>query len=256
MSTMKRRHFVQTGLAASVFPVTSRHPQQRENSASDNELYELRTYELRFRGNQNTLLDYLKNVLHPALKEVGIKHFQLFTELGQATPKKIWLLITYPNAATYVAAQQLSAQPSFLAAAKAYNAVAPEQAIYNRFSSMLLLAFKGMPQMMSPIENAGLFELRIYEGYSEDAVRRKIKMFDDEEIDLFLKVGLHPVFFGDMIAGPHRPSLVYLLNFKDMEERDANWETFLQHPDWNTMKAKAEYANTVSNIIRVFLEVV
>ncbi|MEM1324331.1 MAG: NIPSNAP family protein [Bacteroidota bacterium] len=251
---MKRRHFVQTGLAASALPITSLNAQQQESSAKESELYELRTYELRFRGNQNTLLDYLKNVLQPALKEVGVNYFQLFTELGQATPKKIWLLISYPDAATYVEAQQLFAQPSFLKAAKSYNTVPPEQTIYNRFSSMLLLAFKGMPQLKAPTENARLFELRIYEGYSEDAVRRKIKMFDEEEIELFLKVGLHPVFFGDMIAGPHRPSLVYLLNFKDMEERDANWATFLQHPEWNEMKAKEEYANTVSNIIRVFLE--
>ena len=78
-------------------------------------------------------------------------------------------------------------------------------------------------------------------------------MFNDEEIPLFLKVKLNPVFFGDMIIGPYRPCLTYMLNFKDMAERDANWQTFVQHPEWKVMSAKKEYANTVSNIRKIFL---
>jgi len=85
-------------------------------------------------------------------------------------------------------------------------------------------------------------------------VRRKIKMFNVEEIPLFHEVGLHPVFFGDMIAGPYRPCLTYLLHFKDMAERDANWKKFIDHPDWNAMKVKEEYADTLSNIQKVFLK--
>ena len=110
-----------------------------------------------------------------------------------------------------------------------------------------------MPQVVDPIEGAGLFELRTYEGYSEDAVRRKTKMFNVEEIDLFQRTGMIPVFFGDMIAGPYRPTLSYMLNFKDMAERDANWKTFLDHSEWKAMLAKEEYANTVSTIRKIFL---
>jgi hypothetical protein len=47
----------------------------------------------------------------------------------------------------------------------------------------------------------------------------------------FFKTNLHPVFFGEMIIGPHRPRLTYMLNFKDMEEHDARWETFVEHPE-------------------------
>ena len=39
--------------------------------------------------------------------------------------------------------------------------------------------------MMDPIDGASMFELRTYEGYSEDGVRRKISMFNIEKIDLF-----------------------------------------------------------------------
>lgn len=78
-------------------------------------------------------------------------------------------------------------------------------------------------------------------------------MFNVEELALFYKTGLNPVFFGEMIIGPNRPTLVYMLQFKDMEERDKNWQTFINHPEWKAMSAKPEYANSVSNIKRSFL---
>jgi hypothetical protein len=67
-------------------------------------------------------------------------------------------------------------------------------------------------------------------------------------------VKLNPVFFGHVIAGEHMPCLTYMLTFKNMEERDANWKAFSADPDWKRVSGAPEYANTVSNIIRVFLE--
>ncbi|MBT6004375.1 MAG: NIPSNAP family containing protein, partial [Prolixibacteraceae bacterium] len=102
-------------------------------------------------------------------------------------------------------------------------------------------------------KNRGLLELRTYESYNEDAGRRKIKMFNDEELPLFEKLGLHPVFFGQLLAGRFMPALVYMLWFKDMEERAANWGKFGSSDEWKTMRVKEEYANTVSKVKKVFL---
>ena len=250
---MQRRKFIQSAIAASTIPFATTSANTKIKPLEPvKELYEIRTYELKFGGDRSTLLNHLKNNLAPALGKTGVNHFQLFEELGNSDPKKIWAFISYPNAEVYLKSQNLQSDADFVKASTTYNA-APKP-IYNRYSSWLLHAFAGLPQMMAPVENAALFELRTYEGYNEDAVRRKIKMFDVEEIELFLKVGLHPVFFGEMIAGPYRPCLTYMLNFKDMEEHDTNWKAFLQHPEWNKMKAKDEYANTVSNIRKVFLK--
>lgn len=252
---MKRRKFIQSSVVASALPLgivqgqTSNRP-----IAPVKELYEIRTYEIKFRSDQNVLTDYLKNVLQPALKRMGVNHFMLFKELGNSDPANIWLLISYPDQNVYVKAQNLSTDPEYTTAAATYHALPPEKAIYNRYSSTLSLAFDGMPKMINPVDGASVFELRTYEGYSEDAVRRKIKMFNDEEFPLFFKVKLNPVFFGETIAGPYRPSLTYMLNFKDMDERDANWKTFLDHPEWKAMVGKPEYANTVSNIRKLFLK--
>ncbi len=249
---MQRRKFLAAGAAALPFALGA-SPLASNAAAADRQLLELRTYEIKFGGSgQALLIDYLNNALSPALQRLGCADFRTMKELGNEEPAKLWVLISYPNADTYLRAQDLSQDDAYQAATTAYNAVPAEKPIFSRYSSQLLHAFTGMPQVQDPGE-AGLFELRIYEGYSEDAVRRKIKMFNDEEITLFHKVGLHPVFFGEMISGPYRPSLVYMLYFKDMEERNANWQVFGGHPEWKVMSAKEEYANSVSNIRKSFL---
>lgn len=253
---MKRRKFIQSTVVASALPLSHAASPQITgiDQESEKELYELRVYELKFGGNRNLLIDYLNKVFHPALKRIGINHFMLFSELGNSDPAKLWVLISYPNTAVYLHAQNLHSDPDYIAGAKQYNDLPHDKAIYNRFSSSLLLAFDGMPKMMDPVKGASLYELRTYEGFSEDAVSRKIKMFNKEEIQLFLKTNLHPLFFGEMIVGPYRPCLTYMLNFKDMAAHDASWKDFITHPEWKAMSAKAEYANSVSNIRKVFLK--
>ena len=246
---MKRRHFIQSASLAGLAPMAFHQPDQEKTR----QLYEWRTYEIRFGGNQGVLLSFIKDVLTPALKRKGVENVHLFRDYGLSNPVNLHALIVYPDARSYLASQDLSGDAEFNNLSKSYDAVKPDSPIYNRFSSSLLLAFEGLPVMNDPVDGASIFELRTYEGYSEDATRRKIKMFNVEEIELFYNTGLHPVFFGDMIAGPYRPALVYMLGFKDMAERDANWQTFIDHPEWKRMSSKAEYANSVSNIRRMFL---
>lgn len=254
-SIMQRRKFLATTAAALPLALGATTVSANPESAAGRQLIELRRYEIKFGGSSRDLLiDYLQTALRPALERLGCPTFRIFKELGDAEPAIIWAAIAYPDAATYLAAQDLNGDDAYREAANAYTAVPADRPIYNRYSAQLLHAFVGMPLMADPGPDAGLFELRTYEGYSEDAVRRKITMFNVEEIALFLKVGLHPVFFGKMIAGPYRPSLVYMLSFRDMEERNTNWGKFGPHPEWKKMVAKEEYANSVSNIRKVFLE--
>jgi hypothetical protein len=255
---MKRRKFLKSTVAATAVATTFpfSHATSKEMPLipiEEKELYELRTYEIRFGGNRKLLVDYLKNVFQPALKRMGVNHFMLFKELGDSDPTKLRVLISYPNTSVYLKAQNLQTDSAYVSQSKEYHNLPKDQTLYNRFSSSLLLAFDGLPKLMDSVEGASLYELRTYEGYSEDAVRRKIKMFNKEEIALFFKTNLHPVFFGEMIVGPYRPCLTYMLNFKDMAEHDASWKDFIAHPEWKSMSTKEEYANTVSNIRKIFL---
>ena len=248
---MKRRKFVAAAAATSLMGSYA-SAQSLTTTADDSpEIYELRTYEMAWGGNRSALTTFLKDVEAPYLKSNGANHFMTFSETGQSEPSKLWTLISYPDFNSYENAISHRSDQKYLNQAADYTAAGQT---YNRISSSLLYAFDGMKQMKTPIADASLFELRIYEGVNEDAVRRKIKMFNDEEIELFYKVDLNPIFFGNMVIGPYVPSLVYMLNYRDMDHRDQAWKAFLEHPDWDVMKVKEEYANTVSDIRRVFLE--
>lgn len=246
---MKRRQFVAASLLAA--PALT-----AEKPAPKKELYELRIYESRFGSPQSGIENYLKDALMPALNRQGVKAVGVFREMGKSDPPKLYVLIPHSSMDSYAStATRLAADAAYTSASQAYTQLAPDKAPYARYTTSLLSAFDALPQMVAPSTNQSrIFELRTYEGYSEDAVRRKVKMFNVDELPIFYKVKLNPVFFGEVIAGDHMPCLTYMLTFRDMAERDANWKTFGTDPDWKRISAAPEYANTVSNIIRVFLE--
>jgi len=219
------------------------------------ELYEIREYELRFGSPVSNLENYFKNALIPTLNRLGVKNVGVFKEIGKSEPAKIYVFIPYASIEQYAQINaQLKSDEKFKQDSQEYNNLLPDKAPYARFTTSLLLAFDGLPQMIKPTNEQRFFEMRTYESFSEDAARRKIKMFNDEEIKIFYNTKLNPVFFGEKIAGEHQPCLTYMLTFKNMEERDANWKAFSADADWRRISPLPEYANTVSRIIRVFLE--
>ena len=77
-------------------------------------------------------------------------------------------------------------------------------------------------------------------------------MFDEGEIDLFRKVGMTPVFFGETIAGQRMPNLTYMVGYDDLAAREKTWSTFVSHPEWKKMLAQpgvsdAEIVSSISN---------
>jgi hypothetical protein len=174
--------------------------------------------------------------------------------MGLSDPGKIYILIPYASIEEFSRVnEKIKVDEDFLKATIEYNALPPEKAPYARYTSSIMNAFDGIPQLIKPTADQKLFELRIYQSYSEDAARRKRKMFNDEELKIFRDTKLNSVFFGEVIAGEYMPCLTYMLAFKNMEERDANWKIFSANQDWKRISSAAEYANSVSHIIRVFL---
>jgi hypothetical protein len=248
---MKRRRFVASSLLAASALTTA--PAQKP--AAQKAVYEFRTYEPKYGSPQSNIENYLKDALIPALNRQGVKNVGAFREMGKSDPAKLHVLIPYPSWEAYLAAPaKLTSDQTFVQAGQAYTSLTPDKAPYGRYTTSLMSAFDALPQVAVPAQQPRIFELRTYEGYSEDAVRRKVKMFNVDELPVFYKTKLNPVFFGEVVAGEHMPCLTYMLTFKDMAERDANWKQFVADPDWKRVSALPEYANTVSNIIRIFLE--
>lgn len=255
---MKRRSFVKNTLTASVGlgALTSSSAQAAPQQATGREYYELRVYELKGGGKQKVFENYFSQALIPALNNIGISKVGVFYEMGMPEPPKLYVLIPYQNIEQFAtAAKKIEEQAVYKSNSTAYfESATPENPNFTRYESSLMLAFESIPQLKVPEQAERLFELRTYEGFDEDAVQRKIKMFNKEELPIFYKTGLHPVFFGEALIGDNLPQLTYMLAFKDMQERDQNWQKFIDDPEWKQVSGLSEYANTVSKIIRTFLK--
>lgn len=253
---MKRRQFVAASLTASAALTAGQAAAMTTApAATQKQVYELRVYEFRFNLSQGSMESYLKEGLIPALNRMGIKNVGVFGEMGKPEPSKLYLLIPHASWEAYGAsATRLAADSAYTQVRAKYDALPVEKAPYVRYTTTIMNAFDALPMLAVPKAESRIFELRTYEGYSEDAVRRKVKMFNVDELPVFYKTKLNPVFFGEVVAGEHMPCLTYMLTFKDMAERDANWKDFGNNADWKRMSAAAEYANTVLQIHRVFLE--
>lgn len=251
---MERRKFLQKSIVATTaLTGVGLASAEAKGMQQGKEVYEWRVYEMRW--GTGALDQYFSKALIPALNRLGVKNVGAFTEMSKSEPAKLYVLIPYPSFDAYVKVNEaLKKDKAFAEAATEYNKIPVEQAVYNRFDSSLMIAFDGLPKMILPQSGPRIFEVRTYEGYSEDAVTRKIKMFNDEEFTIFNRVKLNPVFFGEVISGKNLPALTYMITFKNMEERDANWKAFGGDPDWQRISKDPQYANTVSRIYKTFLE--
>ena len=251
---MERRDFIQKSILTTAAVAGAGLGSSTARGAQNNkDVYEFRVYHMR--RNISPLNNYLTNALIPALNRMGSKNVGVFSELSKSEPAKMYVLIPYRSFEDYgKTIRGLKTDKQYIEASGEYNKIPVDQAVYERYDSSLMLAFDGVPNMVIPSKNQRLFELRIYEGYSEDALRRKVKMFNEGELNIFGKVKINPVFFGENISGKGLPCLTYMSVYESMDARDQAWKEFLAHPDWQKMSKMPEYANTVSKIHRIFLE--
>ena len=218
-----------------------------------NEVYEIRTYELFQYSNFKNFNTYFEDHFIPTLNEQGINNIGVFQEVSEDLPRKIYVFIPFTDMKAYQKARVFMA--SDLKIQKASAELSPvNKPIFNRYETSLYLAFDGMPKMVKPDNKNRFFELRTYESHSEDAYRRKVSMFNKGELALFDQLDFGSVFFGDKIAGERMPCLTYMLAFESLEERNENWGKFFDHPTWIKLKSDPVYKDSCcSSITRAFL---
>ena len=250
---MERRGFFKKSAAVAGTVFAAGQLSAGEVGSYEKDLYEMKVYQFSGGGGVNQLKKYYTDALIPFLNKQGVK-VGAFREYGMEEPPRVYMLHAYRDPLDYWnATRDMRTDSVFLKAAGNYFGLPAANPVFERYDTFIMSAFQGLPQLSMPAKNRGLFELRIYESHNEEAFWRKVRMFNNEELPLFKKVGLHPFFFGEIMAGRHMPALAYMLWFKDMEERDANWKTFVTSEEWKIMSNKEEYAHTVSKVRRIFL---
>jgi hypothetical protein len=216
--------------------------------SSKKQIYEWRIYSLT--GNDGIVLDdYFRETLIPAYNryKVSVGAFTLFKQEENQPPQR-YLLFVYPDFQTYDKVRQaIGNDKEFLKAARPFFDTTAPNPVYSDYETYLCEAFDKIPEMRMPDKERSLFEFRLYHSPNEEANLRKIKMFNTEEIDLFDKVGINSVCYGEILAGAHMPALIYLTWYKDEATRNSAWNAFGTHPDWERMKNDPAYKNTATN---------
>jgi hypothetical protein len=181
----------------------------------------------------------------------------VFKDYGKPEPVIVVVAIPFASLSAYAGYKDaLEKDAEYQQAASAYfQQVGLDKPMFEKISIYLAKSFAGHPTLTLPNKQAGrIYEWRTYEAFNEDGLKRKIAMFNDAELAVFDKVGLHNVFFGEVLAGENTPCLSYMVSFENMAERDANWAKFSADPDWKRISGDAKYANSHSRTVRKFLE--
>ena len=231
--------------------------QQLEVDAISGDFYEIKIYRLNSKAQEVRMDKFLKEAYIPVLHRAGIKKVGVFKPIESDTVSGNIIILWIP----FNSLEQFEELPrilqkddKYLADGKDYIDAAYDNSPYTRIESILLKAFREMPQFevpklsTSPAER--IYELRSYQSATDKLFRLKVEMFNEGgEVELFKKLKFNPVFFAEVISGSTMPNLMYMTTFLDMTSHDEHWNSFRNHPDWKTMSSLAKYKNTVSRAV-------
>lgn len=197
---------------------------------------------------------YLKTVYLPHLHQFGIANVGVFEPISNDTAKDKTILVWIP----LTSLQQLDQLDQLkeaidplkqhtLLSLTASNGALP----YNRLETIISKSFKFQGQYIkkTSFERSAdnIYEFRSYESADEANFLKKVHMFNEgKEIDLFKNLNFNALFYSKVIAGDRMPNLIYITRFKDIEDREAHWKSFVASAAWKQMSNLPEYLNTVS----------
>ncbi|MBN1362760.1 MAG: NIPSNAP family protein [Sedimentisphaerales bacterium] len=222
----------------------------------DRQIYELRRYTVESEAQKKGFDAFAAEAFIPVLNRLDAGRVGVFYPSEGLSPVYVLLVHRSMDSFTDLTAN-LMKDREFLSKGVAFLDAPAAKPAYQRLEVQLMQAFESMPRLERPIDNPErILQLRTYESSSMKTGLKKIEMFNTAEIEIFRKTGLHPVFFGQTLAGQQMPNLTYMLAFKDMAESKANWSTFTRDPDWQQLRAKPEYADKeiVSKITNLYLK--
>lgn len=231
------------------------------NLLSSRDYYQIQVYHINGKAQEEKLDNYLRNAYLPALHRAGIQKVGVFKPIesdpNAGTCVYIWMPFKSLEQFDKIL-KTLGKDEEYQTRGSNFLGAPFDQAPFIRQESILLKAFKDAPKFFIPIYSTApsqrIYELRSYEGPTENLFRQKVKMFNEEgEAKLFEKLGFNALFFAEVISGSTMPNLMYLTTFADMTSHDEHWKSFVDHPKWKKMSALEEYQNTVSHAVVTLL---
>ena len=229
--------------------------------AASRDYYQIQVFRLNGKAQEEKVDNFLKTAYLPALHRAGIQKIGVFKPIESDTTsgKRLYVWIPFKSLEQFTKIQDVLDNDKVYQTQGGEFLGAPyNQVPFLRKESILLKAFADAPNYFDPefktLPGERIYELRSYEGPTENLFRKKLKMFNEGgEIKLFKSLDFNAVFYAEVISGSSMPNLMYLTTFADMPAHDAHWDAFRNHPDWKVLSALPEYKNTVSKSVKILL---
>jgi hypothetical protein len=224
------------------------------------QIYQLIVYHIKDKNQEQRLDKYLSEAYLPAMHRSGIKTVGVFktANIDTASDKRIYVFLPFnstndflKNAGLLERDKQLQQQGAEYLNAKF------DDVPYLRKESILMQAFTGMPMLKKPNftepKSGRIYELRSYESPTELLNIAKVRMFNEEEVEIFDRIGSQPMFYAEVLAGSRMPNLMYITTYSSRESREAHWKTFSSDSEWKRISALPEYQHVVNKADIIFL---
>lgn len=236
-------------------------PESATTAAGSSQYYQLKTYRFDSEAQQAVTEAYLAEAFLPAVKRLNIGPVGVFKTRPETEDStlSVRVLIPFQSLQESVGLESaLLLDSAYLADGAAYLEATHDSPPYKRVEVVLTKAFIEMPIMAVPKLDGPredrIYELRSYESATEAIFQNKVDMFNaGGEVALFDKLGFNAVFYSEVIAGPAMPNLMYMTTHADSTSRKANWDSFVDSPEWKAMSSDEKYQNNVSHIDVHFL---
>ena len=262
---MQRRQFLAASATTAAAAVSAGPSALLAAEARMNKhLIELRTYRFASPQKRQAFEQFLGEAAVPALRRAGVGPVGAFKLLAKDNTalkltedaNDLSVLLAHPTAESFLTLERrLAADETYQSAGRSTLSAAKADPAYARYESSLMLGFDACPQVQAPTKSESrVLQLRIYESHNEERAKRKIHMFNEGgEIAIFKRVGMHPVFFGETLAGAKLPNLTYMLAFDDESAMTAAWNAFRTDPEWKRLSGDESYKDTVTTITNLVL---
>ncbi len=217
------------------------------------EIYEVRLYTIESAEKAASFDAFAQSQLVPAYSRMGIKT-GAWREYEKDSVYTRYLVLIYNNIDQFQQSKtDLWADSVFVQESAAWFKKNLDDPAYKRCETYLCEAFDGQPFAATPESPRGFYEMRIYNSPDEEALERKVRMFNSGEMDIFAAAGVNCLFFGQAMAGPETPVLIYMTWYNNIDEREVNWEKFRTSDAWTQMKADPQYDRATSTTRNVYL---
>jgi hypothetical protein len=232
---MQRRSFVQSLAASGMLAQTA----GAQEAAPKTRLYRIDYFYHRQGDQVNRLNQFFSSQTPLFVKHMRV--FGVFTAVMAPHAQTIMVLSGFPNAEEMsAAAASIEADASYRKAHAEFESGAEPP--FDSAQRVLLQATPFSPEVAIPAEKPKApryFELRVYHSPTGRQLHLVHERFTGKEIEIFHRVGVHPILYGDTIIGPDLPNLTYLTPFTSLADREKAWDAFGADPEWVKVRAES-----------------